>query len=75
MTTTVLELLDCLCVTQEYETTLGKNWLLAHSIHADYNIVHNFLGEFLAFKGRLYTENNLPPMVSYEYYDACGHFG
>ena len=50
-TTTVPELLDCLCVTQEHDTALRKYWLLAHSTHPDYSIVHNSTGEFLTFKG------------------------
>ena len=50
-TTTVPELLDCLCVAQEHDTTLQKYWLLAHSTHADYGIIHNSIGEFLTFKG------------------------
>ena len=53
LTTTMMvpELLDHLHVTQEYETTLGKYWLLVCSIHADYNIVHNLIGKFFTFKG------------------------
>ena len=50
-TMTVPELLDCLCVTQEHDTTFQKYWLLAYGTHADYGIVHNSIGEFLTFKG------------------------
>ena len=49
ITTTVPELLDHLYVTQEQETALQKNWLLAHSTHPDYTIIHNLTGEFLTF--------------------------
>ena len=55
MTTTITELLDCLSVTQEHDTTLQKHWLLACSTHADYGIVYNSIGEFLIFKGQLYV--------------------
>ena len=51
MNMTVPKLLDHLYVTQKHDTTLQKCWLLACSIHADYSIVHNLIGEFLTFKG------------------------
>ena len=70
MTMTVPELLDCLRITQEHDTMLQKYWLLACSIHADYGIVHNSMGEFLTFKGRLYMPKNLVQTILYEYHDA-----
>ena len=75
MTATVPELLDCLCVTQDYDTTLQKYWLLAHGTHADYSSIHILIGEFLTFKGRLYVPKSLVPTILYEYHDAQGHFG
>ena len=75
MTITVPELLDHLCVTQEHNTSLQKYWLLAHSTHADYGIIHNLIGEFLAFKGRLYEPENLVPTILYKYHATRGHFG
>ena len=69
-TTTVPKLLDHLCVIQEYDTTLQKYWLLARGTHADYTIIHNSIGEFLTFKGRLYIPKNLVPTILYEYYDT-----
>ena len=51
VTTTVPELLDHLCVTQEHDTILQKYWLLAHSIHADYSIIYKSIGDVLNFKG------------------------
>ena len=75
MTATVPELLDRLRVAQEHNTTLQKYWLLACGMHADYSTVHNSLGEFLTFKGRLYIPKSLVPTILYEYHDAQGHFG
>ena len=69
-TTIIPELIDCLCVTQEHETTLQKYWLLAHGTYADYSIVHNSMGKFLTFKGRLYMPSNLVPAILYGYHDA-----
>ena len=74
-TTTVPELLEHLCVTQEYNTTSQKYWLLAHSTHADYGIIHNLRGEFVTFKGQLYIPKILVPTILYEYHVAQGHFG
>ena len=37
----------------------AKNWLLAHSIHADYGIIQNLMGEFLTFKGQLYMPKKI----------------
>ena len=75
MTATVPELLDCLHAAQNHDTTLQKYWLLAHGMHADYSTVHNSLGEFLTFKGRLYVPKSLVPTILYEYHDTQGHFG
>ena len=75
MTTTVPELLDCLCVAQEHDTALQKYWFLACSTHLDYSIVYNSTREFLNFKGRLYVPRNLVPTLLYEYHDAQGYFG
>ena len=74
-TVTIPELLDHLYVAQDHDTTLQKYWLLAHSMHADYSTVHNMIGEFLTFKGRLYIPKSLDPTILYEYHDARGHFG
>ena len=51
-TTMVPEFLDCLCITKEHDTMLGRYLLLACSIHADYNIVYDSIGEFFAFNRR-----------------------
>ena len=75
MTATVPELLDHLCVTQDDNTTLQKYCLLAHSMHADYSTMHNSIGEFFTFKGRLYMPKSLVPTILYEYHDARGYFG
>ena len=58
-TTTILELFDCLHIIQEHNTTLQKYWLLAYSTHADYGILHNSMGKFLTFKGRLYIPKKM----------------
>ena len=71
----VPELLDCLCITQEHDTMIGKYWLLACSIHADHNMVYNFIGEFLTFKGQLYVPKNLVLTIFHEYHDARRDFG
>ena len=46
MTTIVPELLGYLHLTREHNTMLRKYWLLAHSIHADYNILQNSIDNF-----------------------------
>ena len=74
MTTTVPELLDRLCVAYGYDTTLQKYWLLAYSTHPDNSIVQNSIGEFLTFKGQLYTPKKLVQIILYKYHDAQGHF-
>ena len=51
MATTVPELLNYLCIAQEYDTRLQKYWLLARGTYADYSIIYNSIGEFLTFKG------------------------
>ena len=72
---TVSELLDCLCVAQGHDTTLKKYWLLACGTHGDFGTIHNSIGEFLTFKGRLYVPKNLVPTILYEYHDARGYSG
>ena len=74
-TTTITELLDHLHVTQEYDTTLQKYWLLARVIHANYSIVNNSIGEFLTFKGQLYVPKSLVPTILFKYHDSQGYFG
>ena len=70
MTTTVPGLLDCLYVANKHKTMLQKYWLLACSIHADYSIVHNSIGEFLKYKGQLYIPKSLVPTILFEYHDT-----
>ena len=70
MTRKVPELLDHLRITQEYNTTLQKYWILACGTHADYGIVHNLMGEFLTFKGQLYVPKKLVQTILYKYHDA-----
>ena len=53
---------------------LQKYWILAHSIHADYCIVHNLMGVFLTFKGQLYVLKKLVQTILYKYHNAQGHF-
>ena len=74
MTTTVPKLLDHLHTAQEHDTIIGKYWQLVFSKHADYNILHNSIGEFFTFKSQLYVPKNLVPIMSYEYHNACRHF-
>ena len=74
-TVTVPELLDHLHVAQDHDAALWKYWLLAHGTHADYSTIHNSIGEFLTFKGRLYIPKSLVSTILYEYHDARGHFG
>ena len=57
-TTTVPELLDRLCVTQEHNTALQKYWLLARSTHPDYSIIHNSTGEFLLLRDDYIYQKN-----------------
>ena len=61
MTTTVPELLDCLYVAQNHDTTLQKYWLLARSTYADYSTINNLMGKFLTFKGQLYVPKKMVP--------------
>ena len=75
MTATVPELLDCLHIAQDHDTSLQKYWLLAHSTHVDYSTVYNSIGEFYTFKRRLYIPKILVLIIQYEYHDARGHFG
>ena len=75
MTMTVPELLDHLRVAQEHDPMLGKYWILARSIHTNYNIVYNLIGKFLTFKGGLYVPKKMVPTMFYEYHDANGYFG
>ena len=74
-TTMVPELLNRLCVAQEHDTTLGRYWLLAYSIHVDYYIAHNSLRGFLMYKGPFYVSKSLVPTILYEHHDAFGDFG
>ena len=74
-TATVLELVDCLHVAQDHSTAPQKYWLLARGMHVDYSTVHNLIGEFLTFKGRLYMPKSLVLTILYEYHDARGPFG
>ena len=69
-TTTIPELLNCLHVAQGHDTILQEYWLLARSTQVDYSTVHNSVGEFLTFKGRLYVPKKLVPTILYEYHDA-----
>ena len=48
---------------------------LAHSQHADYSVLENSLGQFLAYKGRLFVPKASVPMVLHEFHDVHGHFG
>ena len=54
---------------------LGRYWRLAHSQRANFSVLENSLGQFLAHKGRLFVPNTLVPMVLHEFHDASGHFG
>ena len=54
---------------------LGRYWYLARSQCADYLVLENSLGQFLAYKGRLFAPKALVPMVLHEFHDAHGHFG
>ena len=54
---------------------LGRYWRLACSQHADFSVLENTLGQFLAHKGRLFVPKTLVLMVLQEFHDAHGHFG
>ena len=75
MTAILPELLDRIYVAQDHNTALQKYWLLAHGMHADYSTVHNSIGEFLTFKGRLYVPKSLVLTILYEYQYTRGYFG
>ena len=54
---------------------LGRYWRLARSQRADFSVLENSLGQFLAHKGCLFVPTTLVPMVLHEFHDARGHFG
>ena len=54
---------------------LGRYWCLASSQRANYSVLENRLGQFVAHKGRLFVPKALVPMVLHEFHDARGHFG
>ena len=54
---------------------LGRYWRLARSQRADFSVLENSLGQFLAHKGRLFVPTTLVPTVLHEFHDARGHFG
>ena len=54
---------------------LGRYWHLARSQRADFSVLENSLGQFLAHKGRLFIPTTLVPTVLHEFHDAHGHFG
>ena len=54
---------------------LGRYWHLACSQHADYLVLENSLGQFLAHKGCLFVPKALVPIVLHEFHDVRGHFG
>ena len=54
---------------------LGRYWRLARSQRADFSVLENSLGQFLAHKGRLFVPMTLVPTVLHEFHDARGHFG
>ena len=54
---------------------LGRYWCLARSQNANFLVLENSLGQFLAHKGRLFVPKTLVPMVLHEFHDVCGHFG
>ena len=54
---------------------LGRCSHLTCSQHADYSVLENSLGQFLAHKGCLFVPKALLPMVLHELHDAHGHFG
>ena len=54
---------------------LGRYWRLARSQRADFSVLENSLGQFLAHKGRLFAPKILVPMVLHEFHDVRGHFG
>ena len=54
---------------------LGRYWRLARSRCANYSVLENSLGQFLAHKGRLFVPKALVLTVLHEFHDARGHFG
>ena len=54
---------------------LGRYWRLARSQRADFSVLENTLGQFLAHKGRLFVPKTLVPTVLHEFHDVRGHFG
>ena len=54
---------------------LGRYWCSARSQCADYSVLENSLGHFLAYKGCLFVPKALVPMVIHEFHDDHGHSG
>ena len=54
---------------------LGRYCRLACSQHANFLVLENTLGQFLAHKGCLFVPKTLVPTVLQELHDARGHFG
>ena len=48
---------------------------MARGRHADYTVMTNALGSFLAYKNKLYVPQRLVAVILHEYHDARGHFG
>ena len=60
---------------QVSDPMLGRYWRLARSQRANFSVLENSLGQFLAHKGRLFVPTTLVPTVLHEFHDARGHFG
>ena len=54
---------------------LERYWRLACSQCADYSVLENSLGQFLAHKGSLFVPKALVLTVLHEFHDMRGHFG
>ena len=54
---------------------LGRYWRLVRSQRANFSVLENSLGQFLAHKGRLFVPKTLVLMVLHEFHDMRGHFG
>ena len=54
---------------------LGRYWRLACSQRANFSVLENSLGQFLAHRGCLFVPKTLVPTVLHEFHDARGHFG
>ena len=53
---------------------LERYWRLAYSQRANFSVLENSLGQFLAHKGHLFVPKTLVPMVSHEFHDIHDHF-